>query len=278
MNIFEAIVLGIVEGVTEFLPISSTGHLTITEKLFGLQIDDPGVTAFTAIIQVGAILAAIHYFRGDIWRIGTALVRGLLDAGERKQNDYRFGWAVIIGSIPIGIIGLLFKDQIETNLRSLWIVAFALIAWSGVMYLADRLDRAKRHEADVTWRDTLFIGIVQCMALFPGVSRSGATISAGLFRGLDRVTVTRLSFFLGIPALTAAGIQQALTQYSDVGSGVGWGNTLVATVVSFIVAYASIAWLLKYVASHTFKAFIIYRVALGIILIALLATGTITAH
>jgi undecaprenyl-diphosphatase len=278
MNIVEAVILGVVEGITEFLPISSTGHLTITEKLFGLKIDDPGVTAFTAIIQVGAILAAIHYFRKDIWRIGRAWVQGLLSPVARKQADYKFGWAVIVGSVPIGIIGLLFKDQIETSLRSLWIVAFALIVWSGVMYVADRLDRAKRHEADVTWKDTLFIGVVQCLALFPGVSRSGATISAGLFRGLDRVTVTRLSFFLGIPALTAAGIQQAVTQASDVASGVGWGNTLLAAIVSFIVAYASIAWLLKYVASHTFNAFIVYRVALGIVLIALLATGTITAH
>ena len=277
MNIVEALILGVVEGITEFLPISSTGHLTITEKLFGLKIDDPGVTAFTAIIQVGAILAAIIYFRDDIWRIARAWVRGLLNAGART-NDYKFGWAVIIGSIPIGIIGLLFKDQIETNLRSLWIVAFALIAWSGVMFLADRLDRANRHEADVTWKDTLVIGIVQCLALFPGVSRSGATISAGLFRGLDRVTVTRLSFFLGIPALTAAGIQQAVTEAGNVATGVGWGNTLLATVVSFIVAYLSIAWLLKYVASHTFNAFIIYRIALGIVLIALLATGTISAH
>jgi undecaprenyl-diphosphatase len=277
MNIAEAIILGIVEGVTEFLPVSSTGHLTIVEKLFGMKIDDSGMTAFTAVIQIGAILAAILYFRQDIWRIITGWVRGIMQASERKSPDYLFGWAIIAGSLPIAVVGLLFKDQIETTLRSLWIVAIALIAWSGVMFIADRVDKATRHEKDVTWRDTLMIGAVQCLALFPGVSRSGATISAGLFRGLDRVTVTRLSFFLGIPALTAAGILEAISQASNISNGVGWAATLLATVVSFFVAYASIAWLLKFVANHSFKAFIVYRVALGLLLIVLLATGTISA-
>lgn len=279
MSIVEAIILGVVEGVTEFLPVSSTGHLTVVEKLFGLQIDDVGVTAFTAVIQAGAILAAILYFRSDIMRIANGWIRGLFNSAARSHPDYLFGWAVLAGSLPIAVIGLMFKHQIETNLRSLLIVAISLIAWSGVMYLADKADKGKRrHEVDVTWRDTLMIGAVQCLALFPGVSRSGATISAGLFRGLDRVTVTRLSFFLGIPALLAAGTLEAITQAGHISDGVGWPSTILATVVSFFVAYASIAWLLKYVANHSFKAFIIYRVSAGVLLLVLLSTGIISAQ
>ena len=277
MNLIEAIILGIIEGVTEFLPISSTGHLTIAEKLFGLPIDDKGITAFTAIIQTGAILAVLLYFRKDILRILAAWLRGLVDSRARSNKDYKFGWGIIIGSVPIAIIGLLFSEQIETNLRSMWIVAIALIGWSGVMYLADRLARQNRHETDVTWKDTLFIGVAQCIALFPGVSRSGATISGGLLRGLDRVTVTRLSFFLSIPALLAAGIYQATSSAAHISSSVGWTATIVATVVSFFVAYASIAWLLRYVANHNFTAFILYRIGLGLLIIVLLATDTISA-
>lgn len=275
MNLFEALLLGIIEGITEFLPVSSTGHLTITEKLLGLPINDKGVTAFTAVIQIGAIIAAVYYFRKDIIRILQAWFKGLLNSSKRDNVDYKFGWAIIIGSLPIALVGLAFKHQIETDLRSLWFVAFALIAWSGVMYAADRIE-TNRHEKDVSWKDTLFIGVVQCIALIPGVSRSGATISAGLFRKLDRVAVTRLSFFLAIPALTAAGILEAISQADNISSGIGWPATIVATVASFVVGYASIAWLLKFVANHTFKAFIVYRIALGILLIGLLAAGTIT--
>lgn len=276
MGILEAIVLGVIEGITEFLPISSTGHLTIAEKLFGHSIDDPAITAFTAIIQIGAILATVLYFRNDIWRIVTGWLRGIFRASERQNADYRFGWAIIIGSIPIAIIGLLFKDQIETTLRSLWFVATALIVWSGVMWLADRVARQNRHEKDTNWKDTLFIGIVQCLALIPGVSRSGATMSAGLFRGIDRVAVTRLSFFLAIPALLAAGVLQAVTESSKISEGVGWPATIVATIVSFFVAYAAVAWLLKFVARHDYTVFIVYRVALGILLLVLLTTGAVT--
>lgn len=276
MGIIEAVILGVIEGVTEFLPVSSTAHLTIAEKLFGYHVKDPGIVAFTAIIQVGAIVAALVYFRKDIVRIVRGWLVGLF-AGDKRGFDYRFGWAVIIGSIPIGIVGLLFKDQIEHGLRSLWLVAAALILWSGVMWLADRVDKQARHEKDTTWRDTLIIGVVQCLALIPGVSRSGATISAGLFRGLDRVAVTRLSFFLAIPALVAAGLLETVTRWSDISQGVGWTATAVATVVSLIVAYVSIAWLLNFVAKHNFNVFVVYRVALGLLLIVALATGTIAA-
>lgn len=277
MSLLQAIVFGIIEGITEFLPISSTGHLTIAEKLMGFSIDDAGVTAFTAIIQTGAVLATVIYFRKDIARILAAWVRGLFAASGRGTADYRFGWAIILGSVPIGITGLLFKDQIETTLRSLWFVAISLLLWSGVMWFADRVATQQRHEKDTTWKDTLVIGIVQCLALIPGVSRSGATMSAGLLRGFDRVTVTKLSFFLSIPALIAAGILQAITESDKIASSVGWTSTVVATAVSFVVAYASVAWLLKYVAKHTYALFIWYRVALSLVLIILLAAGTITA-
>jgi undecaprenyl-diphosphatase len=277
MLIWQAIILGIVEGVTEFLPISSTGHLTIVEKLLGFNIDDPALTAFTAIIQVGAVLATLIYFRADIVRIVVAWVRGIFHASERNNLDYRMGWAVIIGTIPIAIIGVVFKHQIETGLRSLWFVAIALLAWSGVMWLADRTATQKRHEEQTTWKDTLIIGLVQCLALIPGVSRSGATMSAGLFRGFDRVAVTRLSFFLAIPALLAAGALEAVTQAKNISNGVGWGPTLLATAITFIVAYAAIAWLLKYIARHSYAIFIWYRIVVGLILVILLATGTLAA-
>ncbi len=277
MDIFQAIILGIVEGVTEFLPVSSTGHLTIVEKLMGFSINDSGITAFTAIIQMGAVVATLIYFRKDIWNIVTGWLAGIFNSQKRSTDDYRFGWAVIIGSIPIAIIGLLFKDQIENNLRSLWLVAMALIGWSVVMYVADRTALQKRHEKNVTWKDTLIIGAAQCIALIPGVSRSGATMSAGLLRGFDRVTVTRLSFFLSIPALLAAGLLESASKAGEINSGVGWGPTIIATIVSFIVAYLSIGWLLKFISKHTFSVFIIYRVILGLVLLVLLATGAITA-
>ena len=277
MDLWHAIVLGVVEGVTEFLPISSTGHLTILESAFGYKLDDPDITAFTAIIQVGAVLATLLYLRRDIVRILTAFFRGLRHPGERHELDFRFAIAVLLGSIPIGIVGLLFKDQIETTLRSLWFVGGALILWSGVMFWADLNATQRRHERDVTKRDTIIIGIAQCLALIPGVSRSGATMSAGLLRGLDRVTVTRLSFFLSIPALTAAGLMQSVTKFDDISDGVGWGPTLAATAVTFVVAWFAIDWLLKYIARHSYAIFIVYRVALGLLILLLVATGVLSA-
>jgi undecaprenyl-diphosphatase len=276
MGFLEAILLGIIEGITEFLPISSTAHLTIAEKLLGFTINDPGIVAFTAIIQIGAVLATLVYFRQDIWRIVAGWSRGLVN-GSKRTADYRFGWAVIIGSIPIGIIGLLFKDQIENGVRSLWLVSLAMLVWTGVMWLADSTAKQNRQESDTTWRDTLIIGLTQCLALIPGVSRSGATLSAGLFRGLDRVAVTRVSFFLSIPALLAAGALEAASHAADISQGVGWTATLIATITSFVVAYVVIAWLLTYVAKHSFSIFIYYRVALATLLLILLATGVIAA-
>lgn len=276
MSLWEAILLGIIEGITEFLPISSTGHLTIVEKLLGYSIDDPDITAFTAIIQVGAVLATLVYFRKDIATISASFIRGVLQPAHRNTPGYRYAWAIILGSLPIGIIGLLFKDQIETVLRSLWFVGFSLLLWSGVMWYADHKGKQNRHEDSVTWKDTLIIGITQCLALIPGVSRSGATMSAGLLRGLDRVTVTKLSFFLSIPALVAAGALQTVTEFGNISNGVGWPATIAATITSFIVAYVAVAWLLKFIAGHSYTIFIVYRVILGSLLLILLTSGVIT--
>ena len=276
MSWWQAIVLGIIEGITEFLPISSTGHLTIAEKLMGMPLDNEGLIAFTAIIQIGAIAAAIIYFWQDIQRVLIAWWRGLWWKRARRQFDYKYGWAIIIGSVPIAVVGLVFKDEIETVLRSLWFVAGALIVWSGVMWLADKYATATRVEKDTTWRDTLVIGLGQCLSLVPGVSRSGATISVGLLRGFDRVTVTKLSFFLGIPALVAAGLLEVVTKYKHISGGVGWTSTIIATVVSFGVGYVAVAWLLKFVQNNNFRSFIVYRFVLGLLLMVLLGAGMIS--
>jgi undecaprenyl-diphosphatase len=274
MNYFDAIILGIVEGLTEFLPISSTGHLTIAEKVLGLQVDDPAVTGFTAVIQMGAIAAVILYFARDIWAIARTWVRGLVQPEWRGHRDFRLGWYVIVGTIPVGIVGFAFKDVIKNDLRSLWVVAIALIAWSAVMWAAERVARQDRGEKQLNLTDSIVVGLMQCFALIPGVSRSGATISAGLFRGLDRVTATRFSFFLSIPALLAAG----LFELKDaLGGSISVGETLVGTIVSFLVAYATIAWLLRFVAHHPITWFIPYRVGLGLLLIVLLATNVMSA-
>ena len=278
MNWLHAILLGIVEGITEFLPVSSTGHLNIVEKLLGYKIDDVGMTAFTAVIQVGAILAAVVYFWRDIVRIVTAWFKGLANKEARQDPDYTLGWGVILGSIPVAVIGLLFKDFIEVTARSLWVIAGALIIWSAVMWLADTRTDLDKGMRDVSIKDALVIGLFQALApVFPGISRSGATISAGLFLRFDRVTATRLSFFLGIPALLAAGALEAVTAAGDISATVGWGPTLVATVVSGVVAYATIAWLLKFVSSNKFTSFLVYRVVLGGIIVALVAAGVVAA-
>lgn len=276
MNWWQTIILGIVEGLSEFLPISSTAHLTITEKLMGMNIADGDVTAYTAIIQVGAILASVIYFWRDIVRLAVGWFKGLFDKTKRGA-DYRLGWAVILGSLPVGVIGFALRKVISGPFRNLWVVAAALIGWSIVMILADRMGKRERQEKDVTWRDTLIIGTIQALGLIPGVSRSGATISTGLFRNLDRVTATRISFFLGIPALVAAGAYEAASEASKISAGVGWMPTIIGIVISFIVGYASIAWLLKFVAKNSFTAFVVYRVLAAMILIGLLAFKIISA-
>jgi undecaprenyl-diphosphatase len=274
VDLFQAVVLGIVEGLTEFLPVSSTGHLTIAEKLLGLQPDDPAVTAFTAVIQIGAILAVLVYFAKDLARIIRGWFAGLVNAEARRAEEYRFGWLILLGSMPIGVVGLAARPLIEGPLRSLWVVAIALIAWSAVMWLAERDPSQKKGEADLSVADVLIIGLAQCLALFPGVSRSGAAISAGLMRGVDRVTATKLSFYLGIPALVGAGVLEAP---KALGTGVGPLPTAVGTVVSFVVAYAAVAWLLKFVSTNRITAFVPYRVVLGAALLVALGAGWLAA-
>jgi undecaprenyl-diphosphatase len=277
VELWKAIILGIVEGITEFLPVSSTGHLTIVEKLLDLRVDNKDVTAYTAIIQVGAILASIIYFWRDIVRIVGAFFRGVFSPAVRQTDDWRLSLAVIIGSIPVAVVGLAAKPLIEGGLRSLWVVGIALIVWCAVIVFAERAATQSRSEKSVTVKDGLIIGLVQCFSLIPGVSRSGATISAGLLRDLDRVTATRLSFFLGIPALTAAGTLEAISAKDDITNGVGWVATGVGTLVSFVVAYASIAWLLRYVAHHTLVSFVWYRVLVGAAVLAALGFGVLSA-
>ncbi|MFD8718596.1 undecaprenyl-diphosphate phosphatase [Streptomyces sp. NPDC059629] len=275
ISIGQAAVLGVVEGVTEFLPVSSTGHLKITEGLMKIPVDDPSVVGFTAVIQVGAIAAVLVYFFKDIKRIVTAWGRGLANKEERYHHDYKFAWWVIYATIPIVVVGLAAKKLVEGPLGSLWVVAGSLIVGSGVMWAADQMGRHKRGEDDTTFKDAMLVGSAQILALlFPGFSRSGATMSTALVLDLDRVAATRLSFFLGIPALTGAGLYELK---DAVGAGVGAVPLAVGTAVSFVVAYASIAWLLKFVAKHSFNAFVIYRIVIGAGLLGLLATGVLNA-
>lgn len=278
MNWLHAVILGIVEGITEFLPVSSTGHLNIVEKLLGYDINTVGMTAFTAVIQIGAILAAVVYFWSDIVRIVAAWGKGLVRPEAREDPDYTLGWGIILGSVPVAVVGLALKDFIEVTARSLWVIAGALIVWSAVMWLADRRTDLTKGMRDVTVKDALIIGCFQALApVLPGISRSGATISAGLFLRFDRVTATRLSFFMGIPALVAAGLLEAVGEADHIAATVGWGSTLIATAVSGLVAYATIAWLLKFVSSNKFTSFLIYRVGLGAVIMALVASGLVTA-
>ena len=273
LGYIDAVLLGVVEGLTEFLPVSSTGHLTVAEQLLGLEVDDPAVTAYTVIIQFGAIVATFLYFRSDISRLTAAWLKGLRSP-EHRGVDYKFAWYVVAGSLPIVVVAVLAKDLITGPLRNLWVVSAALIGWSAVMWWAERNPRQKLEDEDLTLRQVLTIGAVQCLALIPGVSRSGATISAGLLLGATRVTATRLSFFLAIPALTGGG----LYELKDVDTAVvGVGQMVVGIVVSFLVAYASIAWLLQLVAKHPISVFVPYRVAAGLGIALLLATGVMTA-
>ncbi|MFJ1654497.1 undecaprenyl-diphosphate phosphatase [Streptomyces sp. NPDC088337] len=275
ISVGQAVVLGVVEGVTEFLPVSSTGHLKITEGLMGIPVDDKSVVAFSAVIQVGAIAAVLVYFFKDIVRIVSAWFRGLANKQERYHHDYKFAWWVIFATMPIVVVGLAAKPFIEGPLGSLWVVAGSLIAGSVVMWCADQMGRHKRGEDDTSFKDAMLVGSSQILALlFPGFSRSGATMSTALILDLDRVAATRLSFFLGLPALTGAGLYELK---DALGASVGAVPLVVGTVVSFVVAYGSIAWLLKFVAKHSFNAFVVYRILIGLLLFGLLGTGVLSS-
>jgi undecaprenyl-diphosphatase len=268
----QAIALGISQGLTEFLPISSTAHTLIVSKLLGWP--DPGA-AFTAVTQVGTELAVVIYFRQDIARILKAWFSSLTKKSERANPDAKMGWYVIIGTIPIGIAGLAFKSSIETTARNLWLVAATLIIMGILLGLADRFARHTKSEPDINTKNAVLFGLGQALALIPGVSRSGATITAGLVMGFKRDVAARYSFLLAIPAVFASAALTAGDISSD--SFVNWPATIVATIVAFVVGYLVIASLMKYLQTRTFLPFVIYRIALGSLLMVLLANGVLSA-
>ncbi|MEZ0580535.1 undecaprenyl-diphosphate phosphatase [Nocardioides sp. MH1] len=272
-DFLQALVLGVIQGLTEFLPISSSAHLRIFPELFGWG--DPGA-AFTAVIQIGTELAVLVYFRKDIWDIVRAWTLSLFKAEYRGHLDARMGWFVIVGSLPIVILGVLFKDTIESHFRNLWLVATMLIVMGLVLGAADRLGGNEKRIKQMNLRDAVLMGAAQAAALVPGVSRSGATLSMGRGLGYERAAVTRFSFLLAIPAVVGAGLFE-LKDVPGSDNPYGWGPTIVATVVSFVVGYAAIAWLLRYVSTHDLTPFVIYRVLLGAGVIALLAAGVLSA-
>ncbi|MDN5839888.1 MAG: undecaprenyl-diphosphate phosphatase [Corynebacterium casei] len=275
MSWIQVIVLSIVQGLTEFLPVSSSGHLRIVSELFWGQ--DAGAS-FTAVIQLGTELAVVVFFAKMIWQILTGWFKGWVDKESRGQ-DWKMGWFVIVGSIPIGILGLLGKDLIRDALRNLWITASMLILFSLVFIVAERVGKKNRGFDDLTMKDAIVMGLCQCLALIPGVSRSGGTISGGLFLGLDREVATRFSFLLAIPAVLASGLF-ALPDAFDpaAGQAASGMQLLVGTSIAFVVGYASIAWLLKFVSNHSFEWFAAYRIPVGIFVMILLAIGVLQPY
>ena len=273
LDLLKAVVLGLIQGLTEFLPISSSAHLRIFPELFGWG--DPGA-AFTAVVQIGTELAVLIYFRHDIWRIGSTWVRSLVQPEWRGHVDARLGWYIIIGSLPIVVLGIALKDVIEQDFRSLWIIGSTLIVLGLVLGIADKFGRNDRAIKKMGLRDALLMGLAQAAALVPGVSRSGATISMGRFLGFERAAATRFAFLLAIPAVVGAGLFQ-LSEIPGGDNAYGWGPTLVGTIVAFIVGYAAIAWLLRYVSTNSYTPFIVYRVLLGGTVLVLLGTGVLTA-
>lgn len=273
MSWLEVLVLGLVQGLTEFLPVSSSAHLRITsEVVFGR---DPGA-AFTAVSQLGTEAAVIVYFARDIGHLFMTWVRGFRDAAVRRTDDYRLAWLVIVGSIPIAVLGVLFKDQIETVARNLWLVATTLIVFGVLLGLAERYGTQRKPIERITWRDGVLLGLAQAMALIPGVSRSGGTITAGLALGLTRPAVVRYSFLLAIPSVFGAGLFTLPDVFA--GDGPTGLQMLVAVVVAFAVGYAVIAWLLRFVENNTVYVFVAYRIALGAALLAALAIGAVSAY
>jgi len=269
----QAAVYGVVQGLTEFLPISSTAHLRIVPAL--LSWDDPGA-AFTAVIQLGTAAAVVLYFWRELLQIVVAWLRGLTDRSVRGGLEYQMGWYLILATIPVGVFGVLFSKQIETGARNLWLISIALIVMASILFLAERVGKRDRAEEDISTRDAIVVGSAQALALVPGVSRSGATITAGLFRGLDRVTAARFSFLLSVPAVVASGLFEA-RKIGEKG-GPGMGVAVVATIISFGVGLASIAWLIRYISRHSTFVFIYYRIGLGVLLIALLSGGVISSR
>ena len=269
MSLIEEIVLGITQGLTEFLPISSTAHLRIVPAFFGW--DDPGA-AWTAVVQLGTMAAVLIYFREDLLKIARAWLASLRNPAVRSELDARLGWYLVIGTIPIAIFGFIFKDQIESGGRNLYLIGSALIVFGLVLLAAEEVGSKSRRLEQITNRDGVTIGLAQALALIPGVSRSGATISAGLFEGFDRTSAARFSFLLSVPAVVLSGLFEV--RHAGTAGGTV-GGLVVATVLAFVVGYASIAFLLRYLVAHSTVVFVAYRVVLGSVVLVLVATGAI---
>jgi undecaprenyl-diphosphatase len=272
VNLLQATVYGIVQGLTEFLPISSTAHLRIVPALF--HWDDPGAP-FTAVIQLGTTAAVVLYFWRELVQVAGAWIRGFVDKSVRGTLEYRMGWYLILATIPVSIFGVAFSHQIETGARNLWLISVTMIALALVLAWAERVGTRKRDEEDLDRQDALVVGGAQALSLIPGASRSGTTITAGLFRGLNRPTAARFSFLLSIPAVLLSGLYEA----RKIGGreGAGAGLTGVALILSFAVGLASIVWLMRWISRHSMYLFIYYRIVLGLLLIALLSAGVISA-
>jgi undecaprenyl-diphosphatase len=271
VSAFEAIVLGIVQGLTEFLPVSSTAHLRIVPAFAGWP--DPGA-AFTAVVQLGTMAAVLIFFRDDLWRIARTWFLSLRRPELRGELDARMGWYIGLGTVPIAIFGFLFKDQIESGGRNLYLIGAALIVAGVVLAVADITSRRERDLTSLTQRDATVIGVAQAFALIPGVSRSGATITAGLFRGLDREAAARYSFLLSVPAVVLSGLFE-LRKIGGHGAA-GAAPTIIATLLAFVVGYASIAFLLRWLTTHNLAPFVAYRVGLGALVLILTAAGAIS--
>lgn len=271
LDFLRAIFLGLLQGLTEFLPISSSAHLAIVPQVIGW--DDPGA-AFTAVIQIGTELAVLLYFWRDIWTIGRGWLRGVFSSEARREREWSMGWFIIIGSMPIVLLGVALKDVIERDFRSLWLIGCTLIGFGVVLGIADRIGRTTRRIDDLTWSHAVLLGLAQAMALIPGVSRSGATISMGRLLGYERAAATRYAFLLAIPAVVGAGLFE-LREIPGGDNAYGVMPTVVATIVSFGVGLAVIHWLLRYVSTHSFLPFVLYRIAFGGATLGLLTVGVL---
>lgn len=277
MNWIEAIILGLVQGLTEFLPVSSSAHLRVVGEFLPGAVD-PGA-AFTAITQIGTELAVLLYFWDDITRIIRQWCRAVAGKIKHSDPDARMGWLIIVGSIPIGVLGLLFEEQIDTTFRSLWLVATMLIVFGVILALADTWGTQTKPIRELSWRDGILYGFAQALALIPGVSRSGGTITMGLALGYTRPAAARYAFLLAVPAVFASGFYKLGQSIAspDPAAAYGMGETALATVVAFVVGYAVIAWLMRFISNNTFKVFVWYRILLGAALYVLLGLGVINA-
>jgi len=274
MNLLEALLLGVVQGLTEFLPISSSAHLRIVGALLPSG-EDPGA-AFTAITQIGTEAAVVVFFWRDIVRIIGTWFRSLTGKAPRNDPDARMGWLIILGSIPIVLLGLLFQDKIETTLRSLWIVAIMLIGFGLLLGIADYIGAKKRKLDELTYPHGIAYGVEQAFALVPGVSRSGGTITMGLFLGYERAAAARYAFLLAIPAVFGSGFYQLFKHGGEAGQYFSLGETFAATGIAFVVALGVIAFFMNWISKRSFLPFVIYRVLLGGTLIVLLSTGVLS--